>query len=124
LKAPKYHASFPEEFVGVGDAVDFCREFFAWYNDELRHSGIAHLTPNDRTRTRAPMSRAGTESAQRLTRTVLPSLTTDSSTYVGSFSRLSSRIAASSSAGSRRERSSVVGGVALRGAARRAPRGR
>ena len=45
------------------------------------------------------MSLAGTEYAQCLTRTVLQSLTTtDSSTYSGSFSTLSSRMAASSSA--------------------------
>ena len=47
LKTPKDHVSSPEEFIGVGDAVDFCREFFAWYNHEHRHRGIAHLTPND-----------------------------------------------------------------------------
>ena len=47
LKTLKYHSSFPGKFVGVDDAVSFCREFFAWYNDEHRHSGIAHLTPND-----------------------------------------------------------------------------
>ena len=45
------------------------------------------------------MSRAGTEYAQCLTRTVLHSLTTtDSSTYSSSFSTLSSRMAASPSA--------------------------
>ena len=47
FKTLKYHSSFPGKFVGVDDAVSFCREFFAWYNDEHRHSGIAHLTPND-----------------------------------------------------------------------------
>jgi putative transposase len=47
FKTMKYHSSFPGKFVGVDDAVAFAREFFAWYNNEHRHSGIAYLTPND-----------------------------------------------------------------------------
>jgi transposase InsO family protein len=48
LKTLKYHSSFPGEFVGVDDAVSFCREFFAWYNDEHLHSAIRYVTPSDR----------------------------------------------------------------------------
>ena len=38
---------FPDRFDSFDHARDFCRSFFAWYNDEHRHSGIAYLTPAD-----------------------------------------------------------------------------
>ncbi len=47
FKTMKYHSSFPGKFANVADAVVFGREFFAWYNDEHRHSGIAYLTPGE-----------------------------------------------------------------------------
>lgn len=45
FKTLKYHPEFPEEFGCIEDARSFCCEFFAWYNQEHRHSGIAMLTP-------------------------------------------------------------------------------
>jgi len=47
FKTMKYHPSFPGKFANLADAVAFGREFFSWYNDEHRHSGIAYLTPNE-----------------------------------------------------------------------------
>ena len=31
--------------VWVEEAREFCREFFAWYNEEHRHGGIGLMTP-------------------------------------------------------------------------------
>ena len=44
-KTVKYHLDFPDRFAGFDEAREFCRRFFAWYNDDHRHSGIAMLTP-------------------------------------------------------------------------------
>jgi acyl-CoA reductase-like NAD-dependent aldehyde dehydrogenase len=33
--------------ANLDDAATFGRTFFAWYNNEHRHSGIAYLTPNE-----------------------------------------------------------------------------
>ena len=35
----KYRPGFPERFGSLQDARSFSQEFFAWYNDEHRHSG-------------------------------------------------------------------------------------
>lgn len=43
----KSHPDFPNRFDSFEHARAFCRSFFAWYNDEHRHSGIAYLTPAD-----------------------------------------------------------------------------
>ena len=65
FKTLKYRPGYPERFGSIEDARLFCREFFAWYNTEHRHSGIAMVTPehvhynthqdvlNERTRTLA-----------------------------------------------------------------------
>lgn len=45
FKTVKYHKDFPERFGSLEDAKVFFRGFFAWYNEEHRHSGIAMLTP-------------------------------------------------------------------------------
>jgi putative transposase len=45
FKTLKYRPDFPECFGSLEDARSFCGEFFAWYNQEHRHSGIAMLTP-------------------------------------------------------------------------------
>jgi putative transposase len=45
FKTMKYRPEFPERFGSIEDARAFCRKFFAWYNQEHRHSGIAMLTP-------------------------------------------------------------------------------
>jgi putative transposase len=45
FKTLKYRPEFPDRFGSLEDALAFCREFFAWYNDEHYHSGLAMLTP-------------------------------------------------------------------------------
>lgn len=47
FKTLKYSPKFPGKFANVDDAVSFCREYFEWYNNEHRHSGIAYLTPSE-----------------------------------------------------------------------------
>jgi putative transposase len=44
----KYQPDFPERFGSLEDARSFLRGFFAWYNDEHRHSGIGLVTPAQR----------------------------------------------------------------------------
>lgn len=46
FKTLKYRPGFPERFLTIEEARRFCRLFFAWYNNEHRHSGIAMLTPS------------------------------------------------------------------------------
>ena len=41
----KYRPGFPERFGSLQDARSFSQEFFAWYNDEHRHSGLGLLSP-------------------------------------------------------------------------------
>jgi putative transposase len=43
----KYRPEFPDRFGSYEDAHAFCVRFFAWYNDEHRHSGIGFHTPAD-----------------------------------------------------------------------------
>jgi putative transposase len=45
FKTLKYSADFPARFDSIADAQAFCRGYFAWYNTEHHHSGIALLTP-------------------------------------------------------------------------------
>lgn len=45
FKTLKYRPDFPEMFGCIEDARSFCTDFFDWYNNEHRHSGIAMLTP-------------------------------------------------------------------------------
>ncbi len=47
FKTLKYRPGFPERFGSIEDARAFCQGFFAWYNGEHRHSGIALFTPTD-----------------------------------------------------------------------------
>jgi len=47
FKTLKYRPEFPSRFGCYEDAHAFCRTFFAWYNQEHRHSGIGMLTPED-----------------------------------------------------------------------------
>ncbi len=47
FKTVKYQPEFPTAFANLSEARAFCREFFAWYNKEHRHSSLALLTPND-----------------------------------------------------------------------------
>lgn len=41
----KYRPGFPERFGSLQDSRAFCQEFFAWYNEEHRHSGLGLLCP-------------------------------------------------------------------------------
>lgn len=41
----KYRPEFPDRFGCLEDARAFGQEFFRWYNEEHRHSGIGLLTP-------------------------------------------------------------------------------
>ena len=45
FKTLKYRPQFPGQFGSIQDAKSFCREFFEWYNNEHRHSGINMLAP-------------------------------------------------------------------------------
>jgi putative transposase len=47
FKTLKYRPTFPERFASLQHAREFLREFFAWYNTEHHHSGLALLTPHD-----------------------------------------------------------------------------
>src|ERR1035437_7255299 len=41
----KYRPEFPDRFGCIQDSRAYCQQFFQWYNDEHRHSGIGLLTP-------------------------------------------------------------------------------
>jgi putative transposase len=41
----KYRPGFPERFGSIEDARSYCVDFFGWYDNEHRHSGIGLLTP-------------------------------------------------------------------------------
>jgi len=45
FKTLKYCPAFPGQFGSIEDARVFCRQFFRYYNNEHRHSGIAMHTP-------------------------------------------------------------------------------
>lgn len=45
FKTLKYRPGFPERFESIEHGLEFCREFFPWYNDEHRHWGLGLLTP-------------------------------------------------------------------------------
>jgi len=45
FKSLKYSPEFPRRFSCQEDAMNFCRNFLPWYNNEHHHSGIAYLTP-------------------------------------------------------------------------------
>ena len=47
FKTLKYRPAFPARFNSIEEARAFCREFFAWYNHEHRHSGIGLMAPAD-----------------------------------------------------------------------------
>ena len=47
FKTLKYRPDFPGRFTSIEAARLHCQRFFAWYNVEHRHSGIALLTPED-----------------------------------------------------------------------------
>ena len=41
----KSRPGFPDRFGSLQDSRAFCQQFFSWYNNEHRHSGIGMLTP-------------------------------------------------------------------------------
>ena len=45
FKTLKYRPGFPARFTSILHARAFCREFFPWYNEQHRHSGIGLMTP-------------------------------------------------------------------------------
>ncbi len=45
FKTLKYRPEFPARFDSIEQARAFCRDFFAWYNERHRHSGIGLMTP-------------------------------------------------------------------------------
>ena len=45
FKTTKYHPDYPGVFAGFEAAWAYFETFFAWYNTDHRHSGIAWLTP-------------------------------------------------------------------------------
>jgi len=47
FRTAKYQPSYPGKFAGLQDGLTWGREFFPWYNEEHRHSGISYLTPAD-----------------------------------------------------------------------------
>jgi putative transposase len=46
FKTLKYQPRFPKRFGGIEDARQFCRDFFAWYNQDHHHVGIGLMTPD------------------------------------------------------------------------------
>ncbi len=45
FKTLKNRPEYPGRFGSIEDARSFCRRFFAWYNNDHRHSGIGYLPP-------------------------------------------------------------------------------
>lgn len=45
FKTLKYSPDFPARFESLSEAEGFCRDYFAWYNQQHYHTGIALLTP-------------------------------------------------------------------------------
>jgi putative transposase len=47
FKTLKYRPDFPKRFGCIEDGRAHCGDFFAWYNNDHHHSGLAMLTPHD-----------------------------------------------------------------------------
>jgi putative transposase len=45
FRTMKYRPEFPDRFGCIQDSRAFCQQFFQWYNEQHRHSGIGLLTP-------------------------------------------------------------------------------
>jgi len=45
FRTMKYRPEFPDRFGSIQDGRVFCHTFFAWYNEDHRHSGIGMMTP-------------------------------------------------------------------------------
>lgn len=46
FKTLKYRPDFPERFGSIEDARAHCQQFFHWYNNVHRHSGIGLMSPD------------------------------------------------------------------------------
>jgi len=46
FKTLKYRPGFPARFASIEHARAHCREFFTWYNDQHRHSGLGLHVPS------------------------------------------------------------------------------
>ena len=58
FKTFKYRPWFPGQFGSIEDARAHCQNFFPWYNNQHRHSGLGLHTPADVHYGRAPAVRA------------------------------------------------------------------
>jgi putative transposase len=47
FKTMKYRPEYPDRFGSIQHGRSFAVDFFYWYNEEHRHSGIAFYTPSD-----------------------------------------------------------------------------
>lgn len=45
FKTLKYRPDFPKHFGCIEDARAHCQQFFLWYNEDHKHSGIGFMTP-------------------------------------------------------------------------------
>ena len=45
FRTMKYRPEFPDRFGCIQDSRAFCQQFFQWYNEQHRHSGLGLLTP-------------------------------------------------------------------------------
>jgi putative transposase len=45
FKTLKYRPDYPDEFEGMLQARHWARDFFGWYNQEHRHTGLGLMTP-------------------------------------------------------------------------------
>ncbi len=55
FRTMKYRPDFPDRFGSIQDSRAFSQIFFAWYNNDHRHSGIALFTPATVHHGQAPM---------------------------------------------------------------------
>lgn len=47
FKTMKYRPDFPDRFDSIEHGRMHCVDFFHWYNEEHRHSGLGLMTPHD-----------------------------------------------------------------------------
>ena len=47
FKTLKYQPDYPDRFASQAHGRSWCQDFFAWYNDDHQHSGLALFTPAD-----------------------------------------------------------------------------
>lgn len=48
FKTLKYKAGYPNSFETIDEANEWMEGFTKWYNSEHKHSGIDHISPNER----------------------------------------------------------------------------